>query len=66
MPLGFRILLGHSRKSFLIQDNDSPKDRLSSTLAISTYAFMKKIDIIRVHDVFENKKVMNVITKLIK
>ena len=64
--LGFRILLGHSRKSFLIQDNDSPKDRLSSTLAISTYAFMKKIDIIRVHDVFENKKVMNVITKLIK
>ena len=64
--LGFRILLGHSRKSFLMQDSDSPKDRLSPTIAISTYAFMKKIDIIRVHDVNENKKAMNVISKLIK
>ena len=64
--LGFRILLGHSRKSFLMQDNDSPKDRLSPTIAVSTYAFMKKIDIIRVHDAYENKKVINLISKLIK
>ena len=64
--LGFRILLGHSRKSFLMQDDDSPKDRLSSTIAISTYASMEKVDILRVHDVCENKKAINIISRFIK
>jgi len=64
--LGFRILLGHSRKSFLMQDDDSPKDRLSSTIAISVYASMEKVDILRVHDVCENKKAINMISPFIK
>ena len=49
-----------------MQDDDSPIDRLSSTIAVSVYASMNKVDILRVHDVYENKKAINMISSLIK
>ena len=49
-----------------MQDDDSPKDRLSSTIAVSVYASMEKVDILRVHDVCENKKAINIISPFIK
>ena len=64
--LGFKILLGHSRKSFLMQYDDTPNERLSSTIAVSVFASMNKVDILRVHDVYENKKAINTISSLIK
>ena len=49
-----------------MQDDDTPNERLSSTIAVSVFASMNKVDILRVHDVYENKKAINTISALIK
>ena len=50
--LGVRILVGHSRKSFLKEITDAPpKERDIHTIAISQQLEKKGIDIIRVHNV---------------
>ncbi len=60
--LGYPLLIGHSRKSFIGQILDEPVEkRLSGTLAITSYLVLKGIDLIRVHDVAENKRVVDVI-----
>lgn len=53
---GFRLLVGHSRKSFLgkIMENDAA-DRLPATLSASNYLFEKGVDILRVHDPVETR-----------
>ena len=63
--MGFRVLLGHSRKSFLQYDQNTPKDRLSATIGVSAYATMQNIDILRVHDVEETKSMINIVRELV-
>lgn len=48
--LGFPILVGASRKSFL---GGAPKDRLIPSIFTSLYALFQGADIIRVHDIKE-------------
>ncbi len=54
--LGYPLLIGASRKSMLAKllDRESPKSRLSGTLATTALAIQSGVDFIRVHDVLEN------------
>lgn len=60
--LGFPVLLGLSRKSFLgkIIGKTYP-DLLPVTLAASTLALEKEVDYLRVHDVAEHHEIRNLI-----
>lgn len=55
LELGFPIVIGASRKSFLgkITGIESPKDRLIPSLASIVPAFLNGKTIVRVHDVYE-------------
>ncbi|MFB6356574.1 MAG: dihydropteroate synthase [bacterium] len=53
--LGLPVMMGHSRKSFLEPITGKPaRDRLSATLAVSSYLYECGVDFIRVHDVPEH------------
>jgi dihydropteroate synthase len=53
------ILLGASRKSFINKIYESvPQEREAATLATSALAFQHKVEIVRVHDVEANKKLL--------
>lgn len=55
--LGFPVLLGTSRKSFIGQALDLPTDaRVEGTIATTCLGIMKGCDWVRVHDVLENKR----------
>ena len=59
--LGVRILIGHSRKSFLTPFTPlPPKERDVETLAITLNLAKKPIDYLRVHDVFMTARGMKV------
>lgn len=60
------ILLAASRKSVVgtALGNAAPKDRLEGTLALSCYASMQNVDMIRVHDVLENKRAVRMMEVL--
>lgn len=50
--LGCRILVGHSRKRFLVQDEgDSLEDRITATLGVAIRLAEAGVHILRVHDV---------------
>jgi dihydropteroate synthase len=51
--LGLDLYVGHSKKSFL-DAIDLPLDRNQKTLEITKYLAQKKIEYLRVHDVYEN------------
>ena len=54
--LGYPLLIGHSRKSFMGVTTGAPvKERLYPTVALSLLFALKGVSIIRVHDVYENK-----------
>jgi dihydropteroate synthase len=54
--LGFPLLIGHSRKSFLNpREGGDSFDRDKSTLELSQKLIVKKIDYLRVHDVAAHK-----------
>lgn len=60
--LGYPILLGASRKSFIGKVLDLEVwDRLEGTLAITAAGIMKGCDVVRVHDVKENVRVSKII-----
>lgn len=63
---GLPVLISHSRKSYLgkLLDGISPEERLSGTLAVTAYATLQGADIIRVHDVKENLRVIKVIKEI--
>ena len=65
--LGVSIMLGASRKSFIgnIYDSDST-ERLAGSLASTAFAFQNDIEIIRVHDVNEQKNFLNVMKEIRK
>jgi dihydropteroate synthase len=57
MALGVRVLVGHSRKSFLA---GFPADRDDATLAASLYLAQQGVDYLRVHDVSRHAQCLNV------
>jgi len=58
--LGFPVLIGLSRKSFLGRIiNKTYPDLLPVTLAINTLAIQAHVDIIRVHDVSEHRDIID-------
>ena len=64
--LGYPILLGTSRKSMIRLALNLPKEeRLEGTIATSVMGVVKGCSFIRVHDVLENKRAVDM-TKLIK
>lgn len=59
--MGFRVLIGASRKTFIGKIlNQIPEERLSGTLAIHTLALEKGADLIRVHDVKEHSEIIKI------
>lgn len=64
--LGFPLLLGISRKSFLSKIlNKSALELLPATIAVNTLLIISKVDIIRVHDVPEHRAAIDVISKMV-
>lgn len=64
--LGLPILIGHSRKSFLgsISGGGGPEDRLEGTLAVSALCAWENVQILRVHDVRENRRIIDTIQRV--
>ena len=59
------ILVGLSRKSFLTYNNNEPKDRLESTLAVTALAINNGADIIRVHDAVKSIEIATIVDRII-
>lgn len=63
--LGFPILYGASRKSFLQKIINKPvSEQLSTTLSVNTIALMAKVDYIRVHDICPHRDIIDLIDYL--
>ena len=63
--MGFKVLIGISRKSFLQYNNDTPSDRLAATLGVTALLVSSGIDIIRVHDVNETISMLNSVERIV-
>ena len=63
--MGYKVLIGLSRKSFLSSCKDSPEDRLLGTMIMNTIAFINGVDILRVHDVEDTIYGINVLHEYI-
>lgn len=62
--MGFRILLGASRKSFLSKIvNKSSANVLYETIAVNVLGVQQGVDIIRVHDVKEHRGVLDLMSR---
>jgi len=60
--LNLPILIGLSRKRFIDDISPTPiEERLPGTLAANIFAVINGVNIIRVHDVIEHRKALNVI-----
>ncbi len=65
LKLGYRLLVGASRKSFIGKTLDLDVDqRLEGSLAAACYAVLNGADIIRVHDVAETKRAVTIMEKI--
>ena len=65
--LGYPILVGPSRKSFIGKILDLPVgERLEGTAAAVAASIMKGADIVRVHDVKQMKRVVTVVDAIVK
>ena len=65
--LGLPLLLGTSRKSFIGDILDLPtEERLEGTLATSVLAITQGADILRVHDIETNRRVVQVTEAILK
>ena len=65
--LGHPVLLGTSRKSTLGRIVDgAPADRLAATVATSALGALAGVDIVRVHDVQENRDAVRVIDAVLR
>ena len=60
VELGFPVLVGASRKSFLgrIVGSGSPKERLFGTVATNVIAYEQGVSLFRVHDVRANREAL--------
>ncbi|MBS4169214.1 dihydropteroate synthase [Parachlamydia sp. AcF125] len=62
--MGFRVLLGASRKSFLSKIvNKTSADVLPETLAVHVIGLQQGVDIIRVHDVREHRGIIDLMER---
>jgi dihydropteroate synthase len=61
--LSYPILLGHSRKSFIgkVLNIEDPSQRKNATICITSFLILKKVDMIRVHDVKETKEAKKIL-----
>ena len=64
--LGFPILIGLSRKSFLSVDEDGAEARLPATLGATVLAVLNGADIIRTHDVDDTYRMLSVINRILQ
>ncbi len=66
--LGFPVLVGNSRKSFIkeISGENDTKHRIGGTVASSIYLMMQGIQILRIHDVNELIQGLKVFKELLK
>lgn len=65
VDLGFPVLVGASRKSFIGNTLSLPVDeRVEGTLATTALAFMNKVSIVRVHDVKENVRLIKMLESI--
>jgi len=67
VDLGYPVLLGASRKRFigmLDAQADSPDQRLGGSLACVARAFIAGATIVRVHDVFETRQLLDVLAAI--
>jgi dihydropteroate synthase len=62
--MGFPVLIGLSRKSFLQHDGDFPSHRLAATISMNTLSILNGANIIRVHDVEEHIKTRALISRM--
>lgn len=64
---GFPVMVGASRKSFIgiALGNVPPEDRLEGTLAVTAYCVMKGVNVLRVHDVLPNKRVVEMVEAIL-
>lgn len=63
--LGYPVLLGVSRKSFMDKIYPTPMDeRLEGTIAANSIGIINGANIIRVHDVLQNKRASRIADKL--
>lgn len=63
--LGFPILLGPSRKSFIGNILEKPAEqRLIGTIACIAYCALEKVEIVRVHDIKETKDTLLLISAI--
>nr|WP_321502264.1 dihydropteroate synthase [uncultured Dethiosulfovibrio sp.] len=64
--LGLPILIGHSRKSVFgaVLGESDPANRLEATLATTALCVWQNVEIVRVHDVRENRQVIDTIWAL--
>ncbi|TQQ79442.1 dihydropteroate synthase [Halonotius roseus] len=62
--LGCPVLIGHSRKSMFGEIDSAPADRLEATVAATALAAERGADIVRVHDVAENRDAVDVAAAL--
>ena len=65
--LGFPILVGNSRKSFIkkLSGKNDSKLRVGGTMASSIYLMMQGVQILRIHDVNEILQGIKVFKKII-
>ena len=65
--LGFPILVGNSRKSFIkkLSGKNDSKSRIGGTMASSLYLMMQGVQILRIHDVNEINQGIKVFKKII-
>lgn len=64
--LGYPLLLGASRKSFINAISPSPASRrLGGSLAIAMWACLNQVSIIRVHDVHEHRQFLDVFSSIL-
>ena len=65
--LGFPILVGNSRKSFIkkLSGKNDSKSRVGGTMASSIYLMMQGVQILRIHDVNEIMQGIKVFKKII-
>ncbi len=65
--MGYPVLLGTSRKSFIGMVLDLPvQERIEGTIATTVTGITKGIDIVRVHDVKENKRAALMTDKMVR
>jgi len=66
--LGYPVLLGTSRKSFIgtILNGISPKERVEGTITTTVLGILNNCDFIRVHDIKENKRAAMVADAIIR